>query len=61
MAELVAEQVRNRGPTIFVPGMLTATPLTVKLVGRVDSHPNPARVLGPSGAGCNTSSTPFTQ
>eukprot|EP00972_Heterocapsa_arctica_P033654 4952171-Heterocapsa_arctica.AAC.2 len=50
MAELVEEHVRNRGPTIFVPGMPTATLPTVKLVGGVDSHPNPARVLGPSGA-----------
>eukprot|EP00972_Heterocapsa_arctica_P092284 13609760-Heterocapsa_arctica.AAC.1 len=42
MAELVAEQARNRGPTIFVPGMSSATLPTVKLVGGVDSHPNPA-------------------
>eukprot|EP00972_Heterocapsa_arctica_P064477 9515764-Heterocapsa_arctica.AAC.1 len=27
----------------------------------VDSHPNLARVLGPSGAGYSTSPTPFTQ
>eukprot|EP00972_Heterocapsa_arctica_P003386 505197-Heterocapsa_arctica.AAC.1 len=48
MAELVEEHARNRGPTIFVPGMSTATLPTVKLMGGVDSHPNPARVLGPS-------------
>eukprot|EP00972_Heterocapsa_arctica_P100128 14763703-Heterocapsa_arctica.AAC.1 len=48
LTELMTEQIRNRGPTIFVPGMSTATLPTVKLVGGVDSYPNPARVMGPS-------------
>eukprot|EP00972_Heterocapsa_arctica_P022124 3255240-Heterocapsa_arctica.AAC.1 len=29
--------------------------------GGVDSYPNPARVMGPSGAGYSTSPTPFAQ
>eukprot|EP00972_Heterocapsa_arctica_P066726 9846981-Heterocapsa_arctica.AAC.1 len=30
-------------------------------MGGVDSHPNPARVLGPSSAGYSTGPTPFVR
>eukprot|EP00972_Heterocapsa_arctica_P097998 14458908-Heterocapsa_arctica.AAC.1 len=61
LAELITEQSRKKGPTIFVPGMSTATLPTVKLMGGIDSYPNPALVMGPSGAVNSKSPTPFTQ
>eukprot|EP00972_Heterocapsa_arctica_P018905 2793353-Heterocapsa_arctica.AAC.1 len=43
LTELITEQSKKKGPTIVVPGMSTATLRTVKLMGGVDSYPNPAR------------------